>query len=103
MGHTQLTFYLRNQTRKKRLKMSEWVVLDITAFTKTTKKDKVLKDAKMDCCKITDPYHNENRNKPTISITVKRADFENKSPDYPGSWIIEEDYTQTNPEVGPLL
>ena len=23
--------------------MSEWVVLDITAFTKTTKKDKVLK------------------------------------------------------------
>jgi hypothetical protein len=20
-----------------------------------------------------------------------------------GSWIIEEDYTQTNPEVGPLL
>ena len=55
------------------------------------------------CCKISDPYQNEFRNKPTISITVKRADYESKSPDYPGSWIIEEDYVQTNPEVGPLL
>ena len=59
--------------------------------------------ANMAVCKITDPYHNEFRNKPTISITVKRADYEAKSPDYPGSWIIEEDYAQTNPEVGPLI
>merc|ERR1712126_160856 len=86
-------------------KMSEWVVLDITAFTKTTteKVKKILKQANMSVCKITDPYHNEFRNKPSISITVKRADYEAKSPDYPGSWIIEEDYTQINPEVGPLI
>merc|ERR1712029_1325236 len=87
-------------------KMSEWVVLDITAFTKTKtaeKVKKILKQANMAVCKITGPYHNEFRNKPTISITVKRADYEAKSPDYPGSWIIEEDYAQTSPEVGPLI
>merc|ERR1711931_156786 len=88
-------------------KMSEWVVLDITSFTKTTKTEKVLKilkDAKVDVCKITDPYQSELRNKPTISITVRRAhyEYESKTPDYPGSWIIEEDYSQT-PEGGPLL
>ena len=32
--------------------------------------------ANMAVCKITDPYHNEFRNKPTISITVKRADYD---------------------------
>ena len=57
----------------------------------------------MAVCKITDSYPNEFRNKPTISITVKRADYESKSPDYPGSWIIEEDYAQASPEVGALL
>merc|ERR1739838_386290 len=89
-------------------KMSEWVVLDITAFTKTTKTEKVLKilkAAKVEVCKITDQYQNEFRNKPCISITIKRADYENesKTPDYPGSWIIEEDYANTNPESGPAL
>ena len=57
----------------------------------------------MAVCKITDSYPNEFRNKPTISITVKRADYESKSPDYPGSWIIEEDYAQPSPEVKALL
>merc|ERR1712183_1049733 len=89
-------------------KMSEWVVLDITAFTKTTKTEKVLKilkDAKVEVCKISDQYQNEFRNKPCISITIKRAGYENesKTPDYPGSWIIEEDYANTNPESGPPL
>merc|ERR1712059_45945 len=88
------------------INMSEWVVLDITSFTKTTKREKVLKilkEGKMDCCKITDPYMNTDRNKNCISITVKRSDYESKTPDYPGSWIIEEDYTQSNPEGGALL
>merc|ERR1711890_225586 len=85
--------------------MSEWVVLDITSFTKTTNKDKVLKilKAAKACCKVTDPYMNTDRNKNCISITIRRSDFETKTPEYPGSWIIEEDYSQTNPEVGPLL
>ena len=67
--------------------MSEWVVLDITAFTKTTNKDKVLKILKaggMTVCKVTDPYDSNTRNKKAISITVKRADYETKTPDYPG-------------------
>ena len=86
--------------------MTDWVVLDITAITKTTNRDKVLKILKaggMTVCKVTDQYQNTARNKNAISITVKRADYESKSPDYPGSWIIEEDYAQTNPEAGPLL
>merc|ERR1711970_659953 len=88
-------------------KMSEWVCLDITSFTKTTKKDKILKilkDAKVDVCEISDPYQSELRNKPTITITVKRAHYEdeNKTPDYPGSWIIEEDYSK-QPAGGALL
>merc|ERR1712106_245204 len=91
---------------KKTPKMSEWVVLDITAMVKTTKKDKVLKilkDAKVEVCTITDQYMSETRNKNCISTTVKRSDFESKTPDYPGSWIIEEDYVNLNPEVGPPL
>merc|ERR1712181_41005 len=53
---------------------------------------KILKGAKVECCEITDPYMNTDRNKNCISIVIKRADFETKSPEYPGSWIIEEDY-----------
>ena len=76
----------------------------------------------MDVCEISDPYQSELRNKPTISITVKRAHYEdeNKTPDYPGtqyityylqyftniffpgSWIIEEDYSK-QPAGGALL
>jgi hypothetical protein len=44
--------------------MSDWVVLDITSFTKTTTKEKVLKILKaggMTVCKVTDPYMNEAR------------------------------------------
>ena len=42
--------------------------------------------AKMDVCKVTEIYQNEARNKPAISMTVRRAHFEdeNKSPDWPG-------------------
>merc|ERR1711910_60181 len=88
--------------------MSEWVVLDITSFTKTTTHDKVLKilkAAKVDCCDIKGPYMNEARNKNCLSITVRRSHFEDesKTPDYPGAWIIEEDYSQTNPEGKDLL
>merc|ERR1711909_72922 len=86
-------------------RMSEWVVLDITAMTKSTTREKVLKVLKaggITVCKVTDPYMNEARNKNAISITVKRADNETKSPDYPGSWIIEEDYT-AQPEVSDPL
>ena len=39
--------------------MSDWVVLDISAMTKTTKADKVLKVLKaggMTVCKISDQY-----------------------------------------------
>merc|ERR1712203_738070 len=83
-------------------------VLDISSMTKSTTKDKVLKilkAAKVDVCKITDIYPSEQRNKPVISMTVRRAHYEdeNKSPDWPGSWIIEEDYTQKDPEGGALL
>merc|ERR1712018_90542 len=88
--------------------MSEWVVLDISSMTKSTKTErvlKILKDAKIDVVKITDICPSEARNKNVISMTVRRAHFEdeNKSPDWPGSWIIEEDYTQKDPEGGPLL
>ena len=72
--------------------MSEWVVLDITAFTKTTNKDKVLKILKaggMTVCKVTDQYQNTARNKNAISVTVKRADYETKTPDYPGQNILK--------------
>merc|ERR1712061_445259 len=61
-----------------------------------------LKGAKVECCEITDPYMNTDRNKNCISIVIKRADFETKTPDYPGSWIIEEDYA-AQPAGGPLL
>ena len=55
--------------------------------------------------KITDISPSEQRNKPVISMTVRRAHYEdeNKTPDWPGSWIIEEDYTQKDPEGGALL
>merc|ERR1712226_1712954 len=85
--------------------MSEWVRLDITSFTKTTNREKILKilkGAKVECCEITDPYMNTDRNKNCISVVIKRADFETKTPDYPGSWIIEEDYA-AQPAGGPLL
>merc|ERR1719398_199022 len=75
--------------------MSDWVVLDISAMTKTTNREKVLKVLKaggMTVCKVTDQYMRPTKNKNVISITVKRADYESKTPDYPGSWIIEEDY-----------
>ena len=105
--------------------MSEWVVLDISSMTKSTKTERVLKilkdvslnilnnlnitkillKAKIDVVKITDIYPSEQRNKPVISMTVRRAHYEdeNKTPDWPGSWIIEEDYTQKDPEGGALL
>ena len=38
---------------------SDWVVLDISAITKTTNREKVLKVLKaggMTVCKVTDPY-----------------------------------------------
>ena len=49
------------QTEKnpKEAKMSDWVVLDISAITKTTNREKVLKVLKaggMSVCKVTDPY-----------------------------------------------
>merc|ERR1711936_829221 len=89
---------------KNYFKMSEWVVIDITSFTKTTTHDKVLKilkAAKVDCCDIKGPYMNEARNKNCLSITIRRSHFEDesKTPDYPGSWILEEDYSQRR---GPL-
>ena len=42
--------------------------------------------AKIDVCKVTEIYQNEARNKPAISMTVRRAHFEdeNKAPDWPG-------------------
>merc|ERR1712189_119144 len=65
----------------------------------------ILKEAKIDACKVTEIYHNENQNKSCITMTVRRAHYEdeNKSPDWPGSWIIEEDYAQADPEGGPLI
>ena len=88
--------------------MSEWVVLDISGITKTTKSDKVIKilkevrvftfnifhlsidcQAKIDACKVTEIYQNESRNKPCISMTLRRAHYEDesKSPDWPGSAV----------------
>merc|ERR1712001_765656 len=96
------------EQKKKSSEMSEWVVLDISSMTKSTKTErmlKILKDAKIDVVKITDIYPSEQRNKNVISMTVRRAHYEdeNKTPDWPGSWIIEEDYTQSDPEGGALL
>merc|ERR1712020_57729 len=96
------------ERRRKLAIMSEWVVLDISSMTKSTKTErilKILKDAKIDVVKITDIYPSEARNKNVISMTVRRAHYEDesKSPDWPGSWIIEEDYPQKDPEGGPLL
>merc|ERR1711881_378103 len=96
------------ERRKKTAIMSEWVVLDISSMTKSTKTErilKILKDAKIDVVKITDIYPSEQRNKNVISMTVRRAHFEDesKTPDWPGSWIIEEDCTQKDPEGGALL
>merc|ERR1739847_250318 len=98
----------RREKKKNPPKMSEWVVLDISSMTKSTKTErilKILKDAKIDVVKITDIYPSEARNKNVISMTVRRAHYEDesKTPDYPGSWIIEEDYTQQDPEGGELL
>merc|ERR1712024_155318 len=97
-----------HQKTRNHPRMSEWVVLDISSMTKSTKTErvlKILKDAKIDVVKITDIYPSEQRNKPVISMTVRRAHYEdeNKTPDWPGSWIIEEDYSQTDPEGGALL
>jgi len=86
--------------------MADWVVIDITSFTKTTTKEKVIKILKaggVRVCNVTDPYMNEARNKNCISATIQREDYETKTPDYPGSWIIEEDYSQPEPATGPLL
>merc|ERR1711951_174242 len=104
--------YMGRHTTYRASNMSgEWMIIDITGMTKTTKADKILKVLKsgggggVRCCKITDQYHNEARNKNCISITVMRADYENEArlPEFPGSWIMEEDYTQPNPEGGALL
>merc|ERR1711881_689119 len=109
MGFIPLNHLKRStERRKKTAIMSEWVVLDISSMTKSTKTErilKILKDAKIDVVKITDIYPSEARNKNVISMTVRRAHFEDesKTPDWPGSWIIEEDYTQKDPEGGPLL
>merc|ERR1712059_16046 len=89
---------------------ADWVIIDVTGMTKTTKADKILKVLKsggqggIRCCKISDQYHNEARNKNCISITILKEDYENenKTPDYPASWIMEEDYNG-QPEAGPLL
>merc|ERR1712088_788979 len=105
MGIQQLKPPKKQQLKQQQLNMSEWVRLDITSFTKTTNREKILKilkGAKVECCEITDPYMNTDRNKNCISIVIKRADYETKSPDYPGAWIIEEDYKAT-PAGGPLL
>merc|ERR1712083_844928 len=54
---------------QSKLNMSEWVRLDITSFTKTTNREKILKilkGAKVECCEITDPYMNTDRNKNCI-------------------------------------
>merc|ERR1712201_16972 len=62
--------------------MSEWVVLDISSMTKSTKTErvlKILKDAKIDVVKITDIYPSEQRNKPVISMTVRRAHYETRT------------------------
>merc|ERR1711931_394924 len=106
MGFTQKS--QQKSKRRNHPRMSEWVVLDISSMTKSTKTErvlKILKDAKIDVVKITDIYPSEQRNKPVISMTVRRAHYEdeNKPPDWPGSWIIEEDYTQKDPEGGALL
>ena len=91
--------------------MSEWVVLDISSMTKSTKTERVLKilkdvslnilnnlnitiillKAKIDVVKITDIYPSEQRNKPVISMTVRRAHYEdeNKTPDWPGNIDIQ--------------
>jgi len=85
--------------------MSDWVVIDITCFTKTTTKDKVikiLKEGGVKVCNVTDAYASEIRNKPTMSATILRADYESKSPDYPGSWIIEEQYGAEPEITAPL-
>merc|ERR1711890_63017 len=92
-------------SKEKEEKMSDWVVLDISAMTKTTNREKVLKVLKaggMTVCKVTDPYMSPTKNKNVISITVKRADYETKTPDYPGSWIIEEDYAAVAEVCDPL-
>ena len=71
--------------------MSEWVVIDITMFTKTTTKEKILKilkAGKVDCCEISDQYMNPERNKNCISITIRRSDYETKTPDYVGEQYL---------------
>merc|ERR1712113_192376 len=108
MGFIPLKNSAGHLKRRNHPAMSEWVVLDISSMTKSTKTErvlKILKDAKIDVVKITDIYPSEQRNKNVISMTVRRAHFEDesKTPDWPGSWIIEEDYTQKDPEGGPLL
>merc|ERR1712071_429430 len=95
----------QQQAKPNPIIMSDWVVLDITAMTKSTNREKVLKILKaggMTVCKVTDPYMSEARNKNAISITVKRTDYESKTPDYPGSWIIEEDYNAQSEVSAPL-
>ena len=52
----------------------------------------------VECCEITDPYMNTDRNKNCISIVIKRADYETKTPDYPGF----DDESKTNIQFSSL-
>merc|ERR1712110_1280083 len=73
MGIQQLKPPKQQQKSQSKLNMSEWVRLDITSFTKTTNREKILKilkGAKVECCEITDPYMNTDRNKNCISIVI---------------------------------
>ena len=49
--------------------------------------------AKIDVVKITDIYPSEQRNKPVISMTVRRAHYEdeNKTPDWPGMLTVQRE------------
>merc|ERR1712243_71261 len=66
-----------NNTRRMSENPKDWVIIDITGMTKSTKTEKVLKTLKsggqgIRCCKVSDQYHNEARNKNCISITILR-------------------------------
>merc|ERR1712212_257195 len=58
--------------QKNKLNMSKWVRLDITSFTKTTNREKILKilkGAKVECCEITDPYMNTDKTKTAFQLS----------------------------------
>merc|ERR1712158_226093 len=72
MGIQQLKPPKQQQKSQSKLNMSEWVRLDITSFTKTTNREKILKilkGAKVECCEITDPYMNTDRNKTAFQLS----------------------------------